>query len=43
MGVAPTYPNQDQLVFQRVPDGGATLMLLGAAMGGLALLKRRLA
>jgi hypothetical protein len=43
MGSAPTFPNQDQLVFQRVPDGGTTVVLLGLAMGGLALLKRRFA
>lgn len=48
MGGAPTYPNQDQLVYlgggrQSVPDGGATLMLLGAAMGGISLLRRKLA
>lgn len=32
---------QDQLIL--VPDGGTTLLLLGAGFGGIALLKRRLA
>ncbi len=48
MGSAPTYPNQDQLVYlgggrQNVPDGGATLVLLGVAMGGASLIRRKLA
>lgn len=43
LGGGPTWPNQDQLVYRGVPDGGITLMFLGVAMGGLALLRRRLA
>lgn len=40
------WPNQDQLVWIKggysVPDGGLTLILLGIAMGGLSLLRRKL-
>jgi len=48
MGPSPTFPNQDQLVYlgggrQDVPDGGTTLMLLGVAVGGMSLLRRKLA
>lgn len=48
LGGPPTWPNQDQLVYQGggfrlVPDGGATLMFLGVAIGGLSLLRRKLA
>jgi hypothetical protein len=48
LGGAPTWPNQDQLVYQGggfrlVPDGGATLLFLGVAIGGLSLLRRKLA
>jgi hypothetical protein len=47
MGPAPTFPNQDQLIYQgggfQVADGGTTLMLLGLAMGGMSLLRRKLA
>ena len=48
-----TWPNQDQLIYTGggsafgssifVPDGGSSLVLLGSALGGLALLKRKLA
>jgi len=43
LGGGPTWPRQDQLVFQGVPvpDGGTTLILLGMAMGGLSLLRRK--
>ncbi|MEI2727158.1 MAG: VPDSG-CTERM sorting domain-containing protein [Verrucomicrobiota bacterium] len=44
-GIANNWPNQDQLVYQgrqNVPDGGTTLMLLGMAMGGMSLLRRKL-
>jgi hypothetical protein len=39
---------QDQLIyqgggFQTLPDGGATLMLLGLSLGGLAMLRRKVA
>ncbi|MGC8990476.1 MAG: VPDSG-CTERM sorting domain-containing protein, partial [Verrucomicrobiia bacterium] len=40
-----TWPNQDQLVWIKggysVPDGGLTLILLGIAIGGLSLLRRK--
>ena len=39
------YPKQDQLIMvappKRVPDGGATVLLLGLALGTLAGLRRR--
>jgi hypothetical protein len=42
-----TYPYQAMLVLvapsTSVPDGGTTVMLLGIAFGGLALLKRKIA
>ncbi len=43
VGPAPKYSNQDQLIYRPVPDGGATVALLGVALGGLALLRRKLA
>jgi VPDSG-CTERM motif len=42
----PAFQNQDLLVITSstsVPDGGTTAMLLGIALGGVALLKRKLA
>lgn len=46
-GAAPGFPNQDQLCISRpalsVSDGGTTLLLLGAAMSGVALFRRKLA
>jgi hypothetical protein len=46
LGASPTFPNQDQLVkasSARVPDGGATLSLLGAALCGISFLRRKIA
>jgi hypothetical protein len=46
MGGPPNFPNQDQLVYQKVsvPEGsGDTLLLLGLAVGGLVILKRKFA
>ncbi len=47
LGTAPGYPNQDQLVIanpgRSVPDGGTTLMLMGVALGGVSMLRRKLA
>jgi hypothetical protein len=42
------WPNQDQLVWigagrTFVPDGGMTVMLLGMALGGVTMLRRKLA
>ena len=47
LGGGPTWPNQDQLIyqgggFQKIPDGGATLILLGMTMTGLTFLRRKL-
>ena len=47
-GNSGTWPNQDQLIyqgggFQELPDGGTTLALLGMALGGLSLIRRKLA
>jgi hypothetical protein len=33
--------HQDQLILTSVPDGGATVMLMGLALSGLALLRRQ--
>ncbi len=47
MGNAPNYGSQDQLVLtaartpHAVPDGGATVLLLGSVFGGLSFLKRK--
>jgi hypothetical protein len=38
-----TFNYTESLSFQSVPDGGTTVLLLGAALSGLALLKRKLA
>jgi hypothetical protein len=47
IGTAGQYQYQAQLVMgsavKTTPDGGATVMMLGVAAGGLALLRRRLA
>ncbi len=48
LGDAPRYGRQDQLIyqgggFQRIPDGGSTIMLVGMAMSGMALLRRKFA
>jgi hypothetical protein len=47
LGGGTKWPNQDQLVYsggyRLVPDGGTTLMLFGVAVGGLSLLRRKLA
>ena len=47
LGSYPDYPKQDQLVISRsglsVPDGGTTLLLMGVALGGLSMLRRKLA
>jgi hypothetical protein len=47
LGSSPGFPYQDQLVMYTpppsVPDGGATLMLMGLAMGGVSFLRRKLA
>jgi hypothetical protein len=40
LGAPPGFVSQDQLIM--VPDGGATLILLGAALSGLGLIRRRL-
>jgi VPDSG-CTERM motif len=45
--IAVTGPGQDYLIPdakppQSVPDGGATVLLLGGTLGGLAMLRRRL-
>jgi VPDSG-CTERM motif len=34
---------QDQLMWTRVPDGGTSLIMLGAALAGLALFRRKFA
>jgi hypothetical protein len=41
----PPYPNQDQLIYKTpgVPDGGATLLLLGISAGAVSFLRRKLA
>jgi VPDSG-CTERM motif len=47
LGTSPGYPNQDQLVIARpgqsVPDGGTTLLLMGVALGGISMIRRKLA
>lgn len=42
MGTSPTFPNQDQLIYVGVPDGGTTLILIGLAMSGLAFFRRKM-
>jgi hypothetical protein len=41
VGPSPEFPNQD-ILYHNVPDGGATLSLLGAALLGLGALRRKL-
>ena len=47
LGGPPGYANQDQLILHdngfHVPDGGMTVMLLGMALTGLGLMRRKLA
>ena len=41
-GTVPGGPNVPGLPPQQVPDGGATVLLLGAALSGLGLIRRKL-
>ncbi len=47
LGLSPEFPAQDQLIYlktanQNVPDGGATLLLLGLSLSGMGVLQRRM-
>ena len=47
LGTSPEFPAQDQLIYlktanQNVPDGGATLLLLGLSLSGMGALQRRM-
>jgi hypothetical protein len=44
MGAPPGYDNQAQLILNPtpVPEGGTSIMLLGMALGGLAVVRRKL-